>query len=179
MTEVVFHTGVGDKLGYVCRLLRKAYRHGARVVVRADPADLARLDPLLWTFEQLEFVPHARLRPGEPVNDTLAPTPIWLVDDGAAAPRAEVLVNLGPGSVDRIGGYERVIEIVGEDAADRQAGRQRWRQYERQGQPVSHVTPGATGRDGQGTDGGRATPTPACEPAVPPLTGGKSGEGAV
>lgn len=143
MTEVAFHSGIADKLGYACRMLRKAYRQGVRVVVRGDAADLARLDPLLWTFEQLEFVPHARLRPGEVASDTLARTPIWLVEDGAEAPPAAVLVNLGPGPVDRIDGYGRVIEIVGEDAADIQAGRQRWRRYERQGQAIAHVTPGA------------------------------------
>jgi DNA polymerase III subunit chi len=151
VTEVAFHTGIADKLGYTCRMLRKAYRQGVRVVVRGDAAELGRLDAQLWTFEQLEFVPHARLRPGEPMNDTLARTPIWLVDEGAVAPHFAVLVNLGPRPVDRIDGYERVIEIVGEEAADRQAGRQRWRLYERQGQAVTHVAPGVAVRDDQGT----------------------------
>lgn len=177
MTEVVFHTGIADKLGYTCRMLRKAYRQGVRVVVRGDPADLTRLDPLLWTFEQLEFVPHARLRPDEPVNDALARTPIWLVDDGAVAPPAAVLVNLGPRPVERIDGYQRVIEVVGADAADRQAGRQRWRQYEHQGQAVSHVAPDVAVRDGRRAPGRGAKPGDANGPDGLPAAGAEPSEG--
>jgi DNA polymerase III subunit chi len=148
VTEVAFHTGIADKLGYACRLLRKAYRQGARVVVRGDAADLARLDPLLWTFEQQEFIPHARLRAGDAADDALARTPIWLVDDGAVAPQAAVLVNLGPDPVDPVDGYQRVIEIVGDDEADRRAGHRRWREYKRQGRAPVLATPGAAGRPG-------------------------------
>ena len=52
MTEVEFHTGVADPLGFACRLLRKAYRRGARVLVTAPPERLAQLDRLLWTFDE-------------------------------------------------------------------------------------------------------------------------------
>ena len=39
MTEVAFHFNVPDKLGYACRLLRKAYAAGGPVgVVAAQPA---------------------------------------------------------------------------------------------------------------------------------------------
>ena len=44
MTEVMFHLNVPDRLGYACRLLRKAHARGAKVVVSAPPATLARLD---------------------------------------------------------------------------------------------------------------------------------------
>ena len=35
---VDFHTGLADKLAYACRLLRKAHRSRARVVVTGDAA---------------------------------------------------------------------------------------------------------------------------------------------
>jgi hypothetical protein len=37
MTEIAFHFNVPDKLAYSCRLLRKAYLSGARVVVTGEP----------------------------------------------------------------------------------------------------------------------------------------------
>ena len=133
MTTVEFHSGVADKLGYTCRLLRKAYRAGNRVVVAGAADQLARLDGLLWTFETGEFVPHARLRAGEVPGPQVLRAPIWLADaPGETAPR-EVLVNLGP---DLAAGYQRfprVIEIVAEPADDVLAGRQRWRQYQAAG----------------------------------------------
>ena len=65
--QVEFHTGVADDLGFACRLLRKAYHKGARVLVRAPSARLARLDRELWTFVEREFIPHLRFTaPGTP-----------------------------------------------------------------------------------------------------------------
>ena len=125
-----FHTDVADPLGYSCRLLRKAYRRGLKVVVCGEPERLGRLDTLLWTFEQLEFVPHARLRSGERPDATLlAHTPIWLADAGAPWPRADVAVNLGEQPIGEPERFDRIVEIVGAEAADRQAGRARWRHY--------------------------------------------------
>lgn len=136
--EVAFHTGIADPLGYACRLLRKAARQGARVVVSGSPETLARLDPLLWTFEPLEFVPHVRLRAGQGVAPEMVRTPIWLADPGTAAPEAAVLVNLGPGLREGWQGYERVIELVGAEPAQRQEGRLRWRTVEAAGQTITH-----------------------------------------
>jgi DNA polymerase-3 subunit chi len=129
LTRLEFHTGIADPLGYGCRLLRKAYRRGVRVVACGEPERLSRLDTLLWTFEQLEFVPHARLRAGERPDATMQRTPIWLADRGADWPACDLVVNLGDHAVDDAQRYPRVIEIVGDDEAGIQAGRARWREY--------------------------------------------------
>ena len=42
--QVDFHSGVTDKVGHACRLLRKAVRQGARVQVCGEPAELDALD---------------------------------------------------------------------------------------------------------------------------------------
>ncbi len=149
MPAVDFHTGVADKLAYTCRLLRKAYRAGNRVLVAGAPEQLNRLDSLLWTFDVGEFIPHGRLRAGQPVPAGLAPTPIWLVDlgeQGASADtlHADVLVNLGPDLAPGYARFARVIEIVGDAPADDvAAGRQRWRQYVAAGHPPTNRTAAA------------------------------------
>jgi DNA polymerase III subunit chi len=129
LVRLEFHTDIADPLGYSCRLLRKAYRRALRVVVCGEPEILSRLDTLLWTFEQLEFVPHARLRSGERPDAMLGRTPIWLADAAASWPRADVVVNLGEQPIEEPGRFDRIIEIVGDAQADRQAGRARWRAY--------------------------------------------------
>ena len=58
MTEVMFHFNVPDKLGYACRLLRKAYGAGSKVGVVADESTLQPLDTALWSFSAVEFLPH-------------------------------------------------------------------------------------------------------------------------
>lgn len=133
MTEVAFHTQVPDKLGYTCRLLRKALGQGLRAVVVGDADALSRLDQALWVFEQEEFIPHLRLRAGEAPSPRNLRTPIWLLDDGQADVDATVLVNLGPDMPWQAERYQRVVEVVATEAEDAQAGRERWRQYIAQG----------------------------------------------
>jgi DNA polymerase-3 subunit chi len=138
MTEVAFHTGVVDKVDHACRLLRKAYRQGARVAVSGPAPVLQQLDHALWTFEPQEFVPHLRLASGQRPSPAQGRTPIWLLEPGAPAPHDEVLVNLGPERRAGDEAFARIIELVSTDADDMAAGRRRWKQYEAQGWPISH-----------------------------------------
>jgi DNA polymerase III subunit chi len=140
-TAVEFHTGVADKLGFACRLLRKAYRKGARLVVTAPAPLLATLDRELWTFAERDFIPHLRVTASVPPA-TSARTPIWLVDGEAPDGAPAVLVNLGaPAPVDPAR-FERIIEVISDDAADLQPGRERWRAYLAAGlSPVRHASP--------------------------------------
>lgn len=134
MTDVAFHTGLADKPAYCCRLLRKAWRQGARVVVAGEATALGKLDALLWTFEHEEFLPHVRLRAGEQPGAAMLRTPVWLADRPQDAPAdATVLVNLGPTLASGFSRFARVIELVGSDAQDLQHGRQRWRDYQAAG----------------------------------------------
>lgn len=139
MTTVDFHTGVADKLGYTCRLLRKVYRSGNRVVVAGAPDQLDRLHNLLWAFETGEFIPHLRLLAGQALLPQALRTPIWLVDRPDAVERRDVLVNLGPDMAAGYPRYPRVIEVVAEPADEVASGRQRWRQYLAAGHaPTNH-----------------------------------------
>lgn len=134
MTEVAFHFNAPDKLAYACRLLRKAVGGGARVVVTAPADALARLDNLLWTFSQTDFIAHVR-QPAEP--RVLAASPVVLTESpGQELPHRQVLVNLGaelPAGFDR---FERVIEVVSLDEDDRQQARGRWKQYTERGYTI-------------------------------------------
>jgi DNA polymerase-3 subunit chi len=137
--KVEFHSGVGEPVGHACRLLRKAHAAGARVVVRGPGARLDQLDQMLWTFDALSFVPHLRLRGSARPTPAQARTPTWLVDDVAAAPDRDVLVNLGDEMVDGWEAFARVIEVVPADALASAAARQRWRRYaERPGVELIH-----------------------------------------
>jgi len=146
LTDIAFHTGIANPLDYACRLLRKAYRSGARVAVLGEAALLDRLDQALWTFEALEFVPHVVL-PRDGADDRrLALSPIVLVKGDLPAPAAcRVGVTLSGHPVANVDAFDRLIAIVGLDPDHREAGRQRWREYERAGHAVSHVAKPAGG----------------------------------
>ena len=130
MTEVMFHFNVPDKVGYACRLLRKAYGAGSKVGVVADDKTLQALDKALWAFSALEFLPHcaASGKPG-----VVAASPILLATDSASFPHAQVLLHLGhevPAGFER---FERLIELVSTDETDRAHARRRWRHYGERG----------------------------------------------
>lgn len=136
MTEVAFHFNVGDPLAYACRLLRKAIRAGAQVAVVAPPERLRELDVALWSFDALEFLPHVRIAPGAQPPARLATTPLWLVERAGDAPPVPVLVNLGDEVAPGFESFDRLIEIVGNDDAERQAGRRRWKHYSDRGYAI-------------------------------------------
>ncbi len=127
MTEVAFHFNAPDKQAYACRLLRKALAAGSRVVVTAPDEALARLDTLLWTFSQTDFIAHVRL----PADAALAgASPVVLTERPAQdVPHRQVLLNLGQAMPAGFEQYQRVIEVVSLDDEDRQLARGRWKQY--------------------------------------------------
>lgn len=133
MTDIAFHFNVADKLGYSCRLLRKAYLSGAQLVVTGAPEMLAELDQLLWTFSASEFVPHfsatAAAESDTARDKALAATPVLLVASLRACPHHGVLVNLGSDIPDEFERFERFIEVVTTSDVDRLAARRRWKHY--------------------------------------------------
>lgn len=141
MTEVEFHTGISDPLAYTCRLLRKAARQGVRVQVTAPPETLQQLDRLLWTFEERDFVPHARV-PGAAAA-VARRSPVWLVTALQLNDAPRVLVNLGGLLPEPDAPVDRVIEVV--DAEDPADARERWRAYKLRGAPLKHVEQPAAG----------------------------------
>lgn len=135
MTRIDFHTDLPDKIGYCCRLARKAHGGGARLVVlAADRSQLLALDQMLWTFSDRDFIPHVML-----ADPLAAATPIVLSDRGDAEfPHHEVLVNLSHETPAHFARFERLIELVGVDEPDRAAGRERYRYYKQRGYPLEH-----------------------------------------
>ena len=140
MTEVHFYTGVEDKTLFACNLARKAVERGRKVVVHAsDPAVLSRFDQALWTFDPLSFVPHVLAT--DPLADQTAV--LLTADasaDGAGLPAShhEVLVNLDAQWPKFFSRFDYLMEIVGEDDAERSAGRARWKFYAERGYKLEH-----------------------------------------
>ncbi len=135
MTEVTFHFNAPDKTGYACRLLRKAFGTGAKVVVTGDSELLRELDTTLWTFSALEFVPHCLDSASAPA--VLAASPVVLAQSARSTPHHQVLVNLGASVPEGFERFERLIEIVTVDEEERQLGRRRWKHYADRGYAIT------------------------------------------
>lgn len=143
MTEIDVHYNAADKLHHACRLLRKAaVAAGARVVVVGEAEQLDELDAALWGVAPADFVAHCRHDAPEWM---LVRTPVvmWPAHHEAAPPHREIIVNLGselPSGFER---FERLIDLVGSDEAERRAGRMRWRHYADRGYAITRHDVGA------------------------------------
>lgn len=135
MTRIDFHSNVPNKLGYACRLVRKARAAQCNIVLLGrDRSELAQLDQLLWTFSEQDFLPHVRA--GDPLA---AQTPVILTDDDAVdLPHHHILINVSGTTPGHFARFERMIEIISPDDADKAAGRDRYRFYKERGYPLSH-----------------------------------------
>jgi len=135
MTDVEFHFNAPEKVGYACRLLRKAVAKGARVAVTGEAQTLKDLDVALWTFSPLEFVPHCHQEAASAA--VLAASPVVLAASAVAAPHHQVLVNLGEPVPEGFERFERLIEVVTQDEEDRQQARRRWKHYADRGYAIT------------------------------------------
>lgn len=129
MTEITFYTFADDPLDVARRVAAKAYGQGRQVMIYAPDATVAAtIDRLLWTTPALGFVPHCR------DTDTLAgETPILIGTNAGALRSADVMINLHHEQPEAFARFERLVEIVGQDDAGRERGRERYRFYQTRG----------------------------------------------
>lgn len=111
----------------LCQQLEKSYENKESVYIHVNSAEEAEfIDKLLWTYRDESFVPHS-------LNaDDKSPITIGY----QAAVAAHTLVNLTAGVPAFYLQYQRVLEVVYQDAAVQQAARERFRQYREAGQEL-------------------------------------------
>ena len=138
MTRIDFYFNAGDRLQVACRLAGKVVAQKKRMLIYAPEAETAgRIDKLLWTWPAIGFVPHCA------THDPLAAdTPLLIASDADTASSAsagcELLLNLGSECPPHFERFERLLEVVPTDAAERQAGRERYRFYQARGYKISN-----------------------------------------
>jgi DNA polymerase-3 subunit chi len=135
MTEVKFFFNVDHKLNFACRIAKRAYEEGRRLVVYAPDEALAEsFDRLLWTFSQLSFVPHVRA-----THALAAETPIIIAGDDAELPHHDSLLNLGAAPPPFFSRFEHLREIVSMDDEDRGQARERLKFYKSRGFDIQNM----------------------------------------
>ena len=134
MTSIDFYFNAADRLQVACRLAAKALGQKKRMLIYAPEPEMAsRIDKLLWTWPATGFVPHCALE-----APLAADTPVLIAGDGNTPPSCELLLNLGAECPPHFERFERLLEIVGTDDADKQAGRGRYRFYLERGYKIAN-----------------------------------------
>ena len=120
-----------DPLRLVCELVKKAYAAEQPTLVLARSQEQAdALDDLLWAFDDDSFIPH-QLAGDE--DDAI--TAVVIAAPGIETADRPLVVNLREECAP--GAYERVLEVVAADSAERDGSRVRWSEYKRSGFDVA------------------------------------------
>jgi len=129
VTEITFYTFADNPLDVARRVAAKAYGQGRQVMIYAPDAAMAdAIDRQLWTTPALSFVPHCR------DTDALADaTPVLIGANADVLCSADIMINLHFEQPPAFARFERLVEIVGQDADGRELGRQRYRFYQARG----------------------------------------------
>ncbi len=129
-----------QRIDFCCRLAAKAWRSGLAVGLRAeDEAQAGQLDQRLWSIPAAGFIPHALVSSG-----LSASVSVLIGSPSSPAPPGELLINLAQPMPDNLSSYERIAEIISDQADIVTAGRKKYRQYQRDGLSLhSHtISPG-------------------------------------
>ncbi len=135
MTRIDFYLikdEAADRAVLACRLAEKAFRlgHGAYLYT-ADAAAAQQLDKLLWTWSQGSFVPHGIYEGGGADDAPPFPVVIGCLEPPLAC--HDVLISLSAEVPPFFSRFERVVELVGGNEAEKERARERFRFYRERG----------------------------------------------
>ena len=129
-----FYHGAANKIAAACALLAKAAAQKKPVLVYAPEAAVAAdLDRQLWIQPPTGFTPHCRAD-----SPLASETPILITASLEQPPQDERLMNLGREVPPNFSRFESLIEVIGPDEDDRQAGRERVRFYKDRGYEIRY-----------------------------------------
>jgi DNA polymerase-3 subunit chi len=134
MTRIDFYVvktaGADARLNVAARLTEKALGRGHRIFINCESADqLSALDSYLWEFKATSFVPHEVA--SNPTDERVV-----LGFEQGPQTHNDVLINLALSPPSYFAQFERVAEVVTQDAASLDALRSAWRHYRDRGYPL-------------------------------------------
>ncbi len=137
MSQVDFHIldnkNNSSFLKYACRVARKAFVNGYKVYIRVEnEQDMRQLDTLLWTFSELDFIPHRC------IDSECGQEPVIIGMIEYKGGSNTVLINMSTQLSSNYSEYSRVIELIGNDPEIKSAGRVRYRQYQKMNEKLNN-----------------------------------------
>jgi len=134
LTQIFFYHNAAERIAAAAALIGKAYLQKKSLLVYAPDAEVAGLlDRHLWMHPPSGFVPHVR---GD--SPLAAETPVLIADNLDALPQNERLFNLSAQIPPGFARFTSVIEVVGQQDAERLAGRERVRFYKDRGYEIKY-----------------------------------------
>jgi DNA polymerase-3 subunit chi len=137
MTQVDFYLlqlpTAQDRLLFACRLATKAFAQGQQIYLHTDnEAQSGELDQLLWTFRSSSFVPHQQVSNNQD-NSTQR---VLVGHSQAPENHRQLMINLASTVPEFFSRFDRLVEIVVQDADITASSRINYRFYKDRGYPL-------------------------------------------
>ena len=135
MTQIFFYHNATDRLAAAAALIGKAAMQKKSLLVYAPDSEIAStLDRQLWTQQPTGFVPHVRSN-----SPLAAETPVVIADTLDSPMQSERLFNLSAEIPPGFSRFTSVIEVIGQEDAERHAGRERVKFYKDRGYEIKFI----------------------------------------
>jgi DNA polymerase-3 subunit chi len=121
-----------DPLLLVCELAKRAFANEQPTLILArSRSEAEALDEKLWAFDENAFIPHQIVGDGD--DDAI--TAVLIVPPDTTTPDRALVINLRDECAPGL--FERVLEVVPADDAERLGSRERWKTYKQAGFEVA------------------------------------------
>lgn len=141
MTRIEFYSNVDDKPSLLASLVESALLKRRQVTVLTEDIDSAnQLSDSLWQQNATSFLPHVMAN-----HANAAKTPVLIACKTNVAGQLdaitqdELLINLSAHQPPFFSRFTHLVEMVGNDEADKQNGRVRYKFYRDRGYEIQHI----------------------------------------
>ena len=135
MTQIFFYHNASDRIAAIAALIGKTCKQKKDLVVYAPDPEIANaLDRQLWINPPIGFIPH--VRSSSPLANE---TPVLIADELRSLQHNERLFNLSADVPPDFSRFTSVIEVIGQQEDERQAGRDRARFYKDRGYAIKYI----------------------------------------
>lgn len=141
MTRIEFYSNVADKPSLLVSLVESALLKRRQVTVLAEDLNSAnQLSDSLWQQNTTSFLPHVMAS-----NAHAAKTPVIMACKTNATgvldaiTQDELLINLTAQEPAFFSRFTHLVEMVGNDEADKKNGRARYKFYRDRGYEIQHI----------------------------------------
>tara|TARA_X000000368_G_scaffold128707_1_gene101193 strand:+ start:8467 stop:8901 length:435 start_codon:yes stop_codon:yes gene_type:complete len=128
-----------DDINYcTCKIIKKFYEEGKKILVSSKNSILIDdLNKLLWTFEQLSFIPHSTSKDYDSFTPVLL-TETGYKNDSIIKKDYNIFINLDDEVKTDYYNYEIVIELVSGNEHQKNLAREKYLYYKNNRLNVKH-----------------------------------------
>ncbi|OUX19238.1 MAG: hypothetical protein CBE17_00315 [Gammaproteobacteria bacterium TMED257] len=128
-----------DDINYcTCKIIKKFYEEGKKILVSSKNSILIDdLNKLLWTFEQLSFIPHSTSKDYDSFTPVLL-TETGYKNDSIIKKDYNIFINLDDEVKTDYYNYEVVIELVSGNEHQKNLAREKYLYYKNNRLNVKH-----------------------------------------